>query len=85
MNQIMGSSVRSVLRDVGVCTREIEPLDKLDGWHSFLWKPSMNWIDEIREELLDVDGQLGDDMALSKLLFANLICFLSRSLLIEKP
>ncbi len=81
----MSSSVRSMLRDVRICTREIEPLDKFDGWHRFLWKPSMNWIDEIWEELLDVDGQLGDDMALSKLLFANLVCFLSRSLLIEKP
>ena len=44
----------------------------------------MNRIDEIWEELSDVCRQLGNDMMFSKLLFTDLIGFLSRGFLIKE-
>jgi len=78
------TSVEGGLCDVGIGTREIEAMNKLDRGYRSLGKPAMNGIDEIGKEFPDVGGELSNYMVFPKLLFADFVGFLASGLLIEK-
>jgi len=73
------------LCDIGVRGGEIKPGDKLYHRDSVGRNPSMNRIDEVREELLHISGELGDDIVFTEVLFADFIGFSLGDRFIQVP